>query len=303
MAPAPVTGGGSKMKSLLPVILGIVAIVFVVVTLGTTAWYNVNSSFSYSGGSYSYSSSLGLFSECATSNGVSACAGYTNLNGSAGSLILGTIAVTILGLVFVILGIVFTFIGSKRQAAGKMMSMLPFIFFLVGGIMILLGPFLFMGAVDNVFNGQSGFSFFGSSTSASGASVSNGPGIDWYLPFGSFALCLVAALMLFMARKKAASATPAVTPDYTQTQAGYGQSPAYPAAQPAYPSAQPAYGQPPMAPTPAYTPSPQPTYASPAPMAPAAQPGAAPVCRTCGQPTTYIAQYSRYYCQNCRQYV
>jgi hypothetical protein len=113
----------------------------------------------------------------------------------------------------------------------------------------------------------------------------------------------VAALMLFMARKKAASATPAVTPDYTQTQAGYGQSPAYPAAQPAYPSAQPAYGQPPMAPTPAYTPSPQPTYASPAPMAPAAQPGAAPVCRTCGQPTTYIAQYSRYYCQNCRQYV
>jgi membrane protease YdiL (CAAX protease family) len=56
-----------------------------------------------------------------------------------------------------------------------------------------------------------------------------------------------------------------------------------------------------------------PTYA--APMSPGAtpavapappppgQPGAAPFCPKCGQPTTYVAQYGRYYCYNDKQYV
>lgn len=42
--------------------------------------------------------------------------------------------------------------------------------------------------------------------------------------------------------------------------------------------------------------------ATPAPVAPAAVP-AAPACANCGRPTTYVAQYSRYYCYSCSRYV
>ncbi|MFZ1023844.1 MAG: hypothetical protein WAN87_06895 [Thermoplasmata archaeon] len=43
--------------------------------------------------------------------------------------------------------------------------------------------------------------------------------------------------------------------------------------------------------------------AAPMPPPPAAQPAAAPICPKCGQPTTYVAQYGRYYCYTDRQYV
>jgi len=52
-----------------------------------------------------------------------------------------------------------------------------------------------------------------------------------------------------------------------------------------------------------------PQYAAPAPMAapppgPAAPPGqAAPFCAKCGKPTTFIAQYGRYYCYTDNLYV
>jgi hypothetical protein len=82
-----------------------------------------------------------------------------------------------------------------------------------------------------------------------------------------------------------------------QQQMGYAAPPGYPA-QPGYP------GQPPMAyqqpPPPMAAPPPAaPPVAAPAP--PAAP--AAPICPKCGQPTTYIAQYGRYYCYTDKQYV
>jgi hypothetical protein len=62
-----------------------------------------------------------------------------------------------------------------------------------------------------------------------------------------------------------------------------------------------------------YTPQPQPGYAAPPPqMAPPpapmplpaqAAPPAAPVCPTCGQPGTYVAQYGRYYCYTDKAYL
>jgi hypothetical protein len=75
--------------------------------------------------------------------------------------------------------------------------------------------------------------------------------------------------------------------------------------------APPAYGAPPgapgapppMAPPPAMPP-PQaaPPMAAPAAAAaPAAS--AVPNCTNCGRPTTYIAQYGRYYCYSCSRYV
>ncbi len=43
--------------------------------------------------------------------------------------------------------------------------------------------------------------------------------------------------------------------------------------------------------------------APPAPPPPAPGAQAAPFCGTCGKPTTYIPQYGRYYCYDCKQYV
>ena len=31
-------------------------------------------------------------------------------------------------------------------------------------------------------------------------------------------------------------------------------------------------------------------------------PGGAPICRTCGQPLTYVQQYGKWYCHRCRKY-
>jgi len=63
-------------------------------------------------------------------------------------------------------------------------------------------------------------------------------------------------------------------------------------APPAYGAAPPAPGMAPQVPAPMAPPPPQ---AAPA-MAPA------PRCTNCGQPTTYIAQYGRYYCYACSRY-
>jgi predicted lipid-binding transport protein (Tim44 family) len=66
----------------------------------------------------------------------------------------------------------------------------------------------------------------------------------------------------------------------------------------------PAYAAPPAAP--AYAPPPATAPAPMAPPPPPAAPVAAPAvpnCANCGQPTTYIAQYGRYYCYSCARYV
>jgi hypothetical protein len=65
------------------------------------------------------------------------------------------------------------------------------------------------------------------------------------------------------------------------------------------PGAPPAYGAPP--PPVAPMAAPMPSAPAPPPPAPGAQ--AAPNCPTCGNPTTYVPQYGRYYCYNCKQYV
>jgi hypothetical protein len=72
----------------------------------------------------------------------------------------------------------------------------------------------------------------------------------------------------------------------------------------------PGYGAPPAqpqswAPPPAGAPAPgAPQPMAPPPAPPMAQPAAAvPFCANCGKPTTYIPQYGRYYCYDCKQYV
>ncbi len=57
------------------------------------------------------------------------------------------------------------------------------------------------------------------------------------------------------------------------------------------------------------SPAPAPAMAAPmaapaaAPAPPAMAPPAAPACANCGKPTTFIAQYGRYYCYSCSRYV
>ena len=59
---------------------------------------------------------------------------------------------------------------------------------------------------------------------------------------------------------------------------------------------QPGYGQQPMGG------QPQQAYGQPQ-GAPQGGAQAAPACTRCGRPTTYVAQYQRYFCQSCNQYI
>ncbi|MDE1820616.1 MAG: hypothetical protein KGJ23_01435 [Euryarchaeota archaeon] len=113
---------------------------------------------------------------------------------------------------------------------------------------------------------------------------------------------------------------PPAAPSYAPPAPAYAP-PAYappasppPSSPPSY-SAPPIYSPPPQAPS--YATQPPPSYAPPAPApsfstyspgaspppssSPAPTPGA-PTCRTCGKPTSWIAQYGRYYCYSCSQY-
>jgi hypothetical protein len=63
----------------------------------------------------------------------------------------------------------------------------------------------------------------------------------------------------------------------------------------------PAYS-PPAAPTVAPAPAVAPASAPPPPP-PAAGAPATPFCGNCGKPTTYVPQYGRYYCYDCKLYV
>jgi hypothetical protein len=66
------------------------------------------------------------------------------------------------------------------------------------------------------------------------------------------------------------------------------------------PGMAPAYAAP-AAPVAAAPPAAMPAPAPPPP--PAAAAPATPFCGTCGKPTTYIPQYGRYYCYDCKTYV
>lgn len=89
----------------------------------------------------------------------------------------------------------------------------------------------------------------------------------------------------------------------------YGQPPAGLGGQMAAPSP---YGQPPASPAPAPLPpmygqappaaAPAMAYSPPPPPAPSMAATPAPLCKGCGKPTSYVPQYSRYYCYGCAQY-
>lgn len=138
-----------------------------------------------------------------------------------------------------------------------------------------------------------------------------GMGISYGLPmfFLGFAAVLTGSIMA-MVRPRAGppmGMNPGMRPPMGNPYGGqpqYGAPQANPYAQPGMPGpgmpGQPPQGQPQQNP---YAPPPQ---AQPAPVAAAAPSGAAAQgapCGTCQTPTTWVAQYNRWFCTRCNQYI
>ncbi len=142
---------------------------------------------------------------------------------------------------------------------------------IIGGILVLIG----FGSGDAYASaaGSAGTSASTLQNDLEGFFVWTGVGVALAI----FGWALHVLFPLFMKARKSAGATPA--PMYAAP--GVAAAPA------------------PAAPSP---PSAAPVPVQPASMGPTVPPGA-PNCTNCGKPTTYVAQYSRYYCYACARYV
>jgi hypothetical protein len=157
--------------------------------------------------------------------------------------------------------------GVKLPAGMNLWDLIGLLIIFVGSILILVG-FLFGDAYASQLG--SGGSASTAQSDIEGFFIWTGVGIFLTILGWLFRVLLP----MFMGRKRVAS-----TPSVMAT---------------AYPSySAPAGYVAPTAEAPV-TPAPQP--------APVAAP-AAPACANCGKPTTYIAQYGRYYCYACARYV
>jgi hypothetical protein len=132
-------------------------------------------------------------------------------------------------------------------------------------------------------------SFWGSST-VNGTTISWGADVGWYLALAAAVLLLVGLIQLLSSRRQP------FTRDEIWVASGN------PTAPQGYPAQQmpPSYS--PVSSTPAqlsdYPPSSTRIVAS----TPVAAAPTEPNCPRCGNPLTYVAQYSRYYCWTCRAY-
>lgn len=211
-----------------------------------------------------------------------ACSSYNNACASIPNIPGGFVAaeaLIVVGLVFAILGATFSLLGALGITIKGLQARLLFLF---GGLAIpltLAAPFVFLGtsyAGGSPFVNSTGgvIGMFGSPYSA---------GAGWYCAIVAGVFLLITWLMFI--RKSNAEQKAAVMAGATYGSTG---APAYGA--PMQPQAAPmGYGAP----------------AAAAPMAPApmAAPASPPICPKCGKPTTYIAQYQRYYCYTDQLYV
>jgi YVTN family beta-propeller protein len=139
------------------------------------------------------------------------------------------------------------------------------------------------GTVNVTGAGTAPVSLVFSATPASSSGLSS---LD-YLLIAVVIVVVVVAVVLLLVQRRRRKPRPGVQP-YSPPPGSVGQAPSGPSP-PAPPSTSPTVA----AAVPMTAPPPP-----PAPPAPAV-----PNCATCGRPTTYIAQYSRYYCYSCAHYV
>ena len=174
---------------------------------------------------------------------------------------------------------------------------------IVFGALAFIGMVIYLGAADKPSEASYGYSMFVFVLGLGGAITGSIMSFSHKLPAGGVA-----------ARPGGYGQPPMGQQGYGQPPMGYGQQPmgqqGY--GQPGQPpmGGQPGYGQPqgqPMG-----QPGGQPGYGQPQQgygQPPAQQanyggaPQAAPACTSCGRPTTYVAQYQRYFCQNCNRYL
>jgi len=207
-----------------------------------------------------------------------------------GELYEAVLGVGLLAMVAGFGGVLLSFGGTFTAFKSRkflMISLLLTIISLVGAALL---PGLVALGQPGAFNADSTSGFGGSgcgnspnpctafwgSVSAGGSTISWGADVGWYLAIAAAVLLLVAFIQLWSTRKMP------YTRDEVAAVSPYAMSaPAPPAGSPAPPMAGAPAGGTPVAPP----------------------PSASSYCPKCGNPMTYVAQYSRWYCMTERTYL
>jgi hypothetical protein len=278
-APRPSSGWGArgpKVKSYWTVfVFALIAMILAAVALGASWQYGSETEDGITITENYYITQTVCGSSSAAGGGTSCTTLTSNVPGGY----YAAEALIIVGLVLAILLVVFSILGALGLALKGLQARLMFLFGILAIPITLAAPFAFLGSSYN--NSDNAPGLFVSPWTA---------GAGWYCAIVAGVILII---FFLLARKSIAEQQRAI--------AAGGMYAAAPSPAPAYgspPAAAPAYGSPPAA-SPAYG------YAAPAAAAPApaAAPAGPPICPKCGRPTTYIAEYQRYYCYTDQQYV
>ena len=268
-------------KTIAALVITIVALVFIIISMMAT-WWNVDFSMTIVTSSFRAQGGYTLGGSCFTTTipgypAQSSCSGFASAESSLANVFQLAFVMMIIGLILTILAMVFLLIGILRPKLG----MAGFVCAIIGAILILVAPIYVFAAAPGAFGGAflglgsllpSGMTvstnipgFFGSGTisltymgSTFTGDLTVGGGIGWYLAFASFAMLLVAGIMIMSAARAVMPmgnyvGRPMASYGYPQQPMGqpgmaYGQpQPGY-APQPTYPSGYPYYDAPPAQP-------------------------------------------------------
>jgi hypothetical protein len=213
---------------------------------------------------------------CGSGVGLNSCSSATNL--PAGFV--AAEALIIIALILAILVVLFCLFGALGITLKGLQAKLLMIFTLISFPLAIIAPLVFLAST---YNNTQGFPGMFNSPETGGA--------GWYCAIVAGVILLI-TLLLFV--RKANAAQKAATSNM-----------AWGAGAPAMGGTPPQYGMG----TAGYA-APAAGYSAPAAAAPVAAapppmaaPAAAPICSKCGRPTTYVAQYQRYYCYTDQLYV
>ena len=323
--------GYKHQRRLMASILLIVGAALAIASIATPWWTSsvtvsgggqsvTNTEYAYPGSQYQAqcSGSAGLCqvgsSTCSYYGGSGGlCSGSTtnigNLFGSVNGLMIGAI---VLAFICAIMGL----LGALAFTFSRIQLILTLIILLAALVLGVVAPIYALGGLPGAISADSTGgcgtgtspcnSFFGSScaflgTPPTGVSdvCSWGAGIGWYLSFVSVAMIAIGLLLFFVSRRDPYTVQEIVQAQQSGALAPTGAIHPAPMGQPApmgawSGAATPAAGAAPMAAAP--------VQAAAAPPAAGGQ-GPGPACSKCGQPTTWVQEYSRYYCYRDNQYV
>jgi len=298
-------GSQAKGKMLSASTLLLIAAVLLSVSLGLSWW---GASVTEGGGTAtlsflpgsSYTGSGDLGNGSYSGSATYASAGLIQVGNLYEAIFGVTLLIAITSFVGMGLGYIGAF-GTFRSRAPLYVALVLTIVSFLGAVLLpavlAIGqPWAFTAdSSSGVFGGSGGCgtganpcnSFWGS-ISSGGVSVIWGAGVGWYLALVAAVLLLIALIQLMAARRYPYTRDEIWTASYQK----YVPQAYYAAALAPYPPSQLGAMAPP---TPqVYAPV---TGSAPAPSTPTASP-----CPRCGNPLTFVPQYSRYYCWTCQAY-